>query len=67
MLPRGMGALNVEYWGEDFEQIYDMGWIIKIPRLKGLSKNMTIQELAVVEDQEEGLESRFKGNGLLWT
>ena len=42
MLPRGMGALNVEYWGEDFEQIYDMGWITKIPMLKELSKNATI-------------------------
>ena len=42
MLPRGMGVLNVEYWGEDFEQIYDMGWITKIPMLKELSKNATI-------------------------
>ena len=42
MLPRGMKVLNVEYWSEDFEQIYDMGWITKIPTLKELSKNTTI-------------------------
>ena len=37
MLPTGMEVLNIEYWGKDGEQIYDIGLITKISMLKELS------------------------------
>ena len=39
MLPEGMEVLNIEYWDDDAEQIYDIGWVSKIPTLKELSRN----------------------------